>query len=309
MTCVFVMREIGRCDDARCDYRSHRCIHAIDLLLARIRTSDMCTSIVLPAIHPLAFSSFERGANGFHPARRKRCLPPILPPVSGTNGAALATQALLSSLPDSSVQRTYDNDDAEAISQFGTKEYWDDMYNGMGDFPSDEYQWYFGWSELKGPVTDHIPDRSSRVLVPGVGNDPILIDLVGAGYYDLTAFDYSEGAMARQRDLLEFGPASVHESVDVLHLDARALPGEWAGKFDAILEKGALDAMYLSGGDNLRLAAEELRRVLRPGGTFISVSGVVPEEMRREMFSDSRWEWVRDGSDDLKAGCFVWRKI
>ena len=93
----------------------------------------MCTSIVLPAIHPLAFSSFERGANGFHPARRKRCLPPILPPGSGTNGAALATQALLSSLPDSSVQRTYDNDDAEAISQFGTKEYWDGMYRGEGE--------------------------------------------------------------------------------------------------------------------------------------------------------------------------------
>ena len=31
------------------------------------------------------------------------------------------------------------NDDSEAISAFGTREYWDDLYSGRGDFPADEY--------------------------------------------------------------------------------------------------------------------------------------------------------------------------
>jgi hypothetical protein len=35
-----------------------------------------------------------------------------------------------------------DDDDDNAKSLFGTKEYWDELYQGRGDFPSDEYQWY-----------------------------------------------------------------------------------------------------------------------------------------------------------------------
>ena len=37
------------------------------------------------------------------------------------------------------------DDDGAARSQFGTKRYWDDMYDGRGDFSSDEYSWYYGW--------------------------------------------------------------------------------------------------------------------------------------------------------------------
>ena len=36
---------------------------------------------------------------------------------------------------------------------------------------------------------------------------------------------------------------------------------------------------------------------------------MVPEKVRREMFhADNGWEWIRDGSDDLKAGVFVWKR-
>ena len=50
----------------------------------------------------------------------------------------------------------------------------------------------------------------------------------------------------------------------------------------------------------------EFERVVRPGGICISCSGVVPEELRRKMFRE--WVWLRDGSEDLRAGCFVFRK-
>ena len=54
---------------------------------------------------------------------------------------------------------------------------------------------------------------------------------------------------------------------------------------------------------NVELAIENLHRVLKPGGICLSVSGVVPPDLRKECFLD--WEWIRDGSDELKAGCFV----
>jgi SAM-dependent methyltransferase len=196
----------------------------------------------------------------------------------------------------------FSSDDDDARSAFGTRQYWDDVYTGKGDFPKDEYSWYYGWDTLKPLFTQAIPSKDARILCPGIGNDIILLDLWGAGYHQLTAFDYSEHAVERQQDLLSWEPKAL-EQVEILQRDARTLDPEWTGSFDCILEKGALDAIYLSGDGHVEQAVAELQRVLRPGGILVSVSGVVPEELRRELFHE--WKWIRDGTNDLKAGCFI----
>ncbi len=196
----------------------------------------------------------------------------------------------------------------------GTKTYWDEMYSGMGDFSSEEYTWYFGWGELKSYFMEYAPppakkrnNHEPKILVPGIGNDSILLDLYNYGYRDITAFDYSQSAIDRQLDLLSYSSKALQD-VQLKVLDARKLDIDWDSKFDMIFEKGALDAIYLSGDGYVELAAEELKRVIKVGGIFISVSGVVDEALRRSLFATDDWEWLRDGSDDLKAGCFIWRK-
>lgn len=263
----------------------------------------------------------------------------------------------------------YEYDDSEAESQFGTKEYWDEMYQGFGDFSSEEYSWYFGFGTVKPYWMEYMPnallppkhrdsdtdtdtDKTSidinmnmpKILTPGVGNDPTLLDLYQFGYKDITAFDYSRDAIDRQRELLEYDTSGgALEDIKLYVMDARDLKEQeiasvsasasasannddnkeeessvsslqrvsWTDYFDIIFEKGALDAIYLSGPEqgNVQLAVKELTRVIKPGGYFMSISGVVPEEVRREMFhADKGWEWIRDGSDDLKAGVFVWKR-
>jgi len=214
----------------------------------------------------------------------------------------------------------FDENDSDAKSQFGTFQYWNDMYVGMGDFPQEEYSWYYGWEVIKPYFMKHVDpakktsnmssinQQQPRVLIPGIGNDPILLDLLREGYRDLTAFDYTENAISRQEDLLTY-TSDGSEYVSLRVMDARKLDDDWSNeKFDAILEKGALDAIYLSGNGNVEKAASELKRVLRSGGIFLSVSGVIPEELRRDLFKTDDWDWIRDGSDDLKAGCFIWRR-
>lgn len=214
-------------------------------------------------------------------------------------------------------------DDSNAQSQFGTKSYWDDMYSGMGDFSSEEYSWYFGWSEIKPYFIKYAPQpikkqtnnnnniKSSsiepKMLVPGIGNDGILLDLYNYGYTDITAFDYSESAVDRQSNLISYD-SKANDDIKLLVRDARQLDAEWENTFDLVFEKGALDAIYLSGDGYVNMAVDELTRVMKVGGIFISVSGVVPEVLRRDLFPTDRWEWLRDGSFDLKAGCFVWRR-
>jgi len=209
-----------------------------------------------------------------------------------------------------------DDSDAKARSDFGTKWYWDSMYDGMGDFDASEYSWYYGHEVIKPLLEDFVLDSTTSldksnisILIPGSGNDPLLLDLYTAGFRHLTAFDYSQGAIDRQHDLLEYLPMG--SDTDNIHLsvqDARTLPEEWSQSFDVIIEKGALDAIYLSGDGNFEQSVKEFERVLKKNSICISCSGVVPEDLRREGFSKEEWEWLRDGSDDLKAGSFVFKR-
>jgi EEF1A lysine methyltransferase 4 len=196
------------------------------------------------------------------------------------------------------------DDDSDARSLFGTKEYWDDLYQGRGDFPAHEYQWYYGFEEYGKYVTSHIP-RTSKILLPGIGNDPVTLDLLQKGYTNLTVTDYSEHAIERQRDILSYYYSEGIDSVQLQRIDVRGMPMDWNVTFDAIIEKGVLDAIYLSGDGHLEATVHEFERVLTPGGTLISVSGIVPADLRKSVFRS--WRWIRDGSDDLKAGIFVLR--
>jgi Methyltransferase domain len=194
-------------------------------------------------------------------------------PATGRDPSPVQAQQL----PQSQPQR--------ARSVFGTREYWDEMYQGRGDFPSDEYSWYYGWDTLKRHVAPYL-HKDDRLLLPGIGNDPMLLDLVQSNYRSITAQDYSVHALQRQKDLLQhyLSDEALASAVTMVPGDVRHLPAEWDGKYDAVVEKGLLDAVYLSGDGNVELAVASLFRALRSGGIFVSVSGVVPDELRRQLF-------------------------
>lgn len=103
-----------------------------------------------------------------------------------------------------SVDDAIEVDDSQAISCFGTEEYWDDLNSGFGEFPAARYSWYFYWNEIKRHVSPFLPSKDVFIFLPGIGNDPLLVDLVAARYKKLSAQDYYSSTIERQRDLLKY---------------------------------------------------------------------------------------------------------
>jgi len=128
-----------------------------------------------------------------------------------------------------------------------------------------------------------------------------------AGYTSMDAFDYAaEGVDATRRlfgetRLQPVGGAKVEVA------DARGLPQYVSGSYGAVMEKGTLDAVYLSGGkDKVKAmmyivsAVREMARLLAPGGIVFSVSAAATESVR-EAFAreESTWKCLKDTDEEF----------
>ena len=223
-------------------------------------------------------------------------------------------------------------------SQFGRLDYWNQFYQKQAQF-----SWYAGWDDLQ-PFVQEFVDVEDSILLPGVGNDALLlVDMYQAGYTQLTAMDYASEGIARCRDMLQEARilqqeqeqslskdenTNRYQGVSLLVADARDLGNVFQDhSFHSILEKGTLDAIFLSGGqnktlalENLNLAISELGRCLKPGGIWISIAAVVDAQIQSSMDSlFPEWEFLvrrnelfvtKDGytSNNIDGSLLVWRK-
>ena len=203
--------------------------------------------------------------------------------------------------------------------------------------PSDRFSWYCSWQELRPFWEELAPPcvAAPRVLVPGVGVDGAIAELFDAGWHDLSAFDYSADAVERARSL--FG----NRAIALCCADATALPYA-DGSFDAVLDKGTLDAIGIGSDESLRAAVAELARTVATGGVVVSISRALEASELLAAFeqpggppvsgpplagrsgratSDAgrQWQVLRNGelhiaetgeaSVDLAAGLFAWRRL
>mmetsp|Transcript_1918 Transcript_1918/g.4466 ORF Transcript_1918/g.4466 Transcript_1918/m.4466 type:complete len:412 (-) Transcript_1918:428-1663(-) len=179
--------------------------------------------------------------------------------------------------------------------------------------PSESYSWYCGWDELAPFWTMLVPDTSSRVVIAGIGNDPSPVQMYDAGWTNMMAYDYSRRGVDRAREL--FAPS--RDGVELLTADATDLPLE-TSSVDATLDKGTLDAIFITGEEIFRRSVREMGRVTAEGGRVVSVSTVVNPDVLLGEFDTVYWENVHDGSlafaedgeatIDLGAELYSWKR-
>lgn len=159
-----------------------------------------------------------------------------------------------------------------------------------------------------------VPNQSTRVVIAGIGNDPAPVGMYDAGWMTMIGYDYSSNGVDRARELFGVNRA---KGVDLITADARNLPLESAS-VGATLDKGTLDAIYITGKDIFRDSVKEMGRVTAEDGCVVSISTVIDPEELLSAFDSPLWECVHDGSlafategeatIDLGAELYSWKR-
>ena len=190
-----------------------------------------------------------------------------------------------------------------APTAYHSAPYWDARYTQSLAENKTQFEWYGSLDHWAAILSKHFAP-SARLLQLGAGNSPLAADLVQRGHTgDIVNIDISGTVVAHMaHQHSSEGPSPLPGSVTWHVADCTALPNSSPfldGSFDAVLDKGTLDAL-LCGGDtvgNVAACRREVQRLLRapsPGSAtvpcFIIITYGDPES-RVRWFSDTPEGW------------------
>jgi len=161
------------------------------------------------------------------------------------------------------------------LPAFGDANYWDAQYTAGGQ--NEVVEW-FGISYLDvRTVIRRImaPSKLEPILHVGCGNSTWPSDLWDAGYIHVTSIDISTVALqhmskryARKKELQWLPVDCTNMSFD-------------DDSFQCVMDKGTFDAVLCTNDPEglVKAYLGEVYRVLRPGGTFMLVTGYEPKDL------------------------------
>lgn len=164
-----------------------------------------------------------------------------------------------------------------AVEDFSSAAYWSHFHAERG---GRAFDWYGRLAEFGANVRALGLPPTARVLVLGCGNSTLSADLHReCGLRDIISVDFDAGVIDEMRRKSTKLPSLRWQVADV-----RELPFA-AASFDAIVDKGTLDAMMTRESDaevaeSVRRMFQEVRRVLAPGGSYL-VATLAQEHLLR----------------------------
>ena len=196
---------------------------------------------------------------------------------------------------------------------FGSKGYWKLFYQRR--HKATHFEWFMpdklAASVVAGALQRHglSPSAGCRVLHVGCGTSLLGGSLAAAGA-SVTHIDYDATAVDRARLLAETAPATLGAQVWRVCDVRETGPSEWGGAFDAVVDKGTMDALLFADRDDRAGSAAdfgaEIARVLRPRrGVYLQLSDAPPEvrveELAAALPSTFRVVW-QSIEDEEEAG-------
>jgi len=184
---------------------------------------------------------------------------------------------------------------------FEKKTYWNSRYAS-----EDVFEWFHGFSAFKHLIEPHIHNEDA-ILMLGCGNSDLSFDMHQCGYKNIVNVDYSEVCIHHMANKYK-----QFHSLKWLTMDIRELTFDHAS-FDTVIEKGTLDSLLVSEKDRWHISEKTyamlenilwgIRRILKPGGKFISITYEQPH-FRKRIYARTCYGWNIECYNFGEAGCF-----
>ncbi|PWA03447.1 hypothetical protein BB558_000381 [Smittium angustum] len=174
--------------------------------------------------------------------------------------------------------------------EYSTKVYWDERYSKTDH--NVVFDWFKTYSEIKGLVNSAIPNKQAKILMLGCGNSSLSEDMYNDGYHNIVNIDFSEVVITQMQERCKDTPMQwqVMDILDLKYPD---------NEFDAIIDKGTMDALMCEKGDvwdpsqeliaTVKKEVDGAERVLKPSGVFLYITFGQPHFRKRFLYRDS-WE-------------------
>ncbi|CAA0807581.1 S-adenosyl-L-methionine-dependent methyltransferases superfamily protein [Striga hermonthica] len=176
------------------------------------------------------------------------------------------------------------------VSEYLNPNYWDRRFA-----KEEHYEWLKDYSHFRHLILQYIKSNSA-VLELGCGSSQLCEELYRDGITDLTCVDLSPVAVEKMKQRLI---SKGLKEIKVLEADMLDLPfGD--ERFDVVIEKGTMDVLFVDSGDpwnpepvtvgKVMAMLENVHRVLKPHGVFISIAFGQPH-FRRRFFHAPAFTW------------------
>mmetsp|Transcript_44972 Transcript_44972/g.140859 ORF Transcript_44972/g.140859 Transcript_44972/m.140859 type:complete len:283 (+) Transcript_44972:311-1159(+) len=153
------------------------------------------------------------------------------------------------------------------MPEYGRKKYWEDRYAGEDE----GFDWLWGYDSVRSNLRLFMKP-TDRILIVGCGNADFSVDVFKDGYTNCVNIDTSEVVI---QQMSERYPQQEWRVMDVLDMDFED------DEFDVVLDKSLIDTLLCYENSVRRVSemVQEIRRVTKPGGRYISMSLHSPEEI------------------------------
>ena len=158
----------------------------------------------------------------------------------------------------------------------GEPAYWEERYKAeMAKLHNFElFDWYCPFSELMSMIEGIVDmDAVHKVLIIGVGRSSIIDCLYRKGFRDITAIDISHTIITEMQKKY-----ASYTGVEFFVMDTKQLIKFEDEIFTFVIDKACIDALFCGTDfiESTELAFEEIFRVLKFEGNFISISHATP---------------------------------
>ncbi|KAL3843478.1 hypothetical protein ACJIZ3_000881 [Penstemon smallii] len=178
----------------------------------------------------------------------------------------------------------------DTASAYLDPHYWDQRFA-----QEEHYEWFKEYSHFRHLIIQYVKPNSS-VLEIGCGNSQLCEELYRDGITELTCIDLSSVAVDKMKQRLF---SKGYKGIKVLEADMLDLPFD-NECFDVVIEKGTMDVLFVDSGDpwnpepvtvsKVMAMLNDVHRVLKPGGIFISITFGQPH-FRRRFFNAPTFTW------------------